>query len=755
MIFLEQMYLNSLILKRIISLIFTSFICIFVGQNQILAQKTKYEIKRDSIKKEAEKIEKLKKSNVISEAIFDLGRIKLNEGWKYNIGDVKNGQNLEIDDKNWPTSNINNDINYFNPKGVNQIIWFRKMVNVDGSMVNKSLALSIWTIENCEIYLNGKLIIKSGINYRNEKFRLFSTKNLPYDFRFTQTGPNLISIKYNSSANFAIKGAAEISTVGIVLFKKGIEYYDTFFFNNLNRSFNGILSGMFLIFALLNFTLYYFFRDLRYNLIFGLAHLLFAFDSFYDSTYTFTGSVNGYFITKTVFYFVFYLAFCLFVLGVHRYLKMTLSPITYAVFALVLITKSVFYFFPNYDSWSILCYFLLIAYMVWLVKKAKKQGVPEAVQLDKGFNFLLFSFIGIFFLGILIVIISESKKNSTELFGGSFAILSQSGFQLIVSFSIIFEFLKNYIQNTKTLEFQLADIEQLSSEKEQILSQQNEVLEQKVNQRTQELNKSIEELKAAQTQLIQTEKLASLGELTAGIAHEIQNPLNFVNNFAEVSTEILADLKNELENERFGEVINLSNDLSTNLEKIQFHGTRASGIVKGMLAHSRNQSNQLELTDINQLADEYLRLAYHGLRAKDKSFNSKMKIELAENLPKINIIRQDVGRVILNLITNAFYAVSEKYKKEGSPFEPEVTVTTTYENEKIVIKVQDNGNGIPAKILDKIFQPFFTTKPTGMGTGLGLSMSYEIITKNHKGEILVNTKEGQGSEFTVILPAKT
>ncbi len=718
-------------------------------------QKSKFELKRDSIKKEVKKLAQLKKSNILSTSIFQKSSYEFNENWKYFIGDNASFAQETFNDKTWKTGNISKQIGFFNPQKQKQIGWFRKTIMVDSSLLNKSLALSVWTIENCEIYLNGKQIIKTGINYKKDKIRLFSTKSLPYDFRFTKVGFNTFAIKYHFSSNFAIESATDINTASLSIYQKGEGYYDKFFFRNLKYIISGILSGMFLIFTLLNFTLYYFFRDLKYNLIFGLAHFLFSLDSFYDASYSFTGSVNGYFVTKTVFYFVFNLAFCLFILGIHKYLKIKLLPISYIIIGLAFGLKLIGYFNSSIEEYTVIYYIILIVYLIWLVRKATKMGITEAFQLNKGFKYLLYCFIAVFVIGLIAIVASDSSKNSGEFFGGSFALLSNSGFQLIVSFSIIFEFLKNYIQNTKTLEFQLADIEQLSAEKEQILSQQNEVLEKQVKLRTLELDKSIEELKATQTQLIQTEKLASLGELTAGIAHEIQNPLNFVNNFAEVSTEILEDLKNELSNERFGEVINLSNDLTSNLEKIQFHGSRASGIVKGMLAHSRNQSNQLELTDINQLADEYLRLAFHGLRAKDKSFNSKMQANLAENLPKLNVVRQDVGRVILNLITNAFYAVSEKYKTIGSPFEPEVIVNTALVNNNIEIKVIDNGNGIPEKIVDKIFQPFFTTKPAGSGTGLGLSMSYEIITKNHKGQISVNTVDGKGTTFTIILPLST
>ena len=272
---------------------------------------------------------------------------------------------------------------------------------------------------------------------------------------------------------------------------------------------------------------------------------------------------------------------------------------------------------------------------------------------------------------------------------------------------------------------------------------------------------SLIELKETQKQLIQSEKMASLGELTAGIAHEIQNPLNFVNNFSEVNTELIEEMKEEIDKGNLDDAKALANDIAENEQKINHHGKRADAIVKGMLQHSRSSSGINEPTDINALADEYLRLAYHGLRAKDKSFNATIKTDFDETIGNINIIPQDIGRVILNLITNAFYVVDEKKKQltlggfgtlqELAGYEPTVSVITKKINGKVEIKVKDNGNGIPQKVLDKIFQPFFTTKPTGQGTGLGLSLSYDII-KAHGGELNVETKEDGGSEFIIQLP---
>lgn len=288
-------------------------------------------------------------------------------------------------------------------------------------------------------------------------------------------------------------------------------------------------------------------------------------------------------------------------------------------------------------------------------------------------------------------------------------------------------------------------------QKNRLLKAERERTRVKELAQAKEIEKAYHELKTTQQQLIQAEKMASLGELTAGIAHEIQNPLNFVNNFSEVNTELIDEMKEALTSGKTDEVFKAAEDIKENNKKIILHGKRADGIVKGMLQHSRSSNGIKVPTDINALADEYLRLSYHGLRAKDKSFNATLKTDFDESIWNIDIIPQDIGRALLNLINNAFYAVTEKKKQMGDGFEPTVSISTKKINDKAAIIISDNGNGIPQKVLDKIFQPFFTTKPTGQGTGLGLSLTYDIV-KAHGGELKVQTKESEGSEFIIQLP---
>ena len=333
-------------------------------------------------------------------------------------------------------------------------------------------------------------------------------------------------------------------------------------------------------------------------------------------------------------------------------------------------------------------------------------------------------------------------------------------FDYVVSFSYIWMIAVLFMQNrqNKATEKERTQRQQQNELNEAIAIRKVE-LEALVAERTRELTGQKEELehtlnqlRSTQTQLIQSEKMASLGELTAGIAHEIQNPLNFVNNFSEINNELIAEMKEEIEKGNYDAAKALAKDIEENEQKIVHHGKRADAIVKGMLQHSRSTSGIKEPTDINALADEYLRLSYHGLRAKDKTFNATMKTDFDPTIGKVNMVPQDMGRVILNLLTNAFYVVNEKKKMNITGYEPTISLTTKKLHDKVEINVTDNGNGIPQKVLEKIFQPFFTTKPTGEGTGLGLSLSYDIVTKAHGGELKVETKEGEGTTFTIALP---
>ena len=319
---------------------------------------------------------------------------------------------------------------------------------------------------------------------------------------------------------------------------------------------------------------------------------------------------------------------------------------------------------------------------------------------------------------------------------------------LVITFTWVL--LQRFRQLEKKIAYQAFEKER---ETNLLIEQKRIELENTVEERTAELKHSLENLQSTQKQLIQSEKMGALGEMTAGIAHEIQNPLNFVNNFSEVNNELLHEMEEEIDKGNIKEAKAIVQNIIDNEQKITQHGQRADAIVKGMLQHSRTSTGQKEPSDINALADEYLRLAYHGLRAKEKSFNATIKTDFDPTIGRINIIPQDIGRVLLNLYNNAFHAVSEKTNRQIQGYEPTVSVKTKKVTGRVEIRVSDNGNGIPQKVLDKIFQPFFTTKPAGQGTGLGLSISYDII-KVHGGEIKVETKEGEGAEFIIQFPLK-
>ncbi|HEY0110915.1 MAG TPA: ATP-binding protein, partial [Fibrella sp.] len=342
---------------------------------------------------------------------------------------------------------------------------------------------------------------------------------------------------------------------------------------------------------------------------------------------------------------------------------------------------------------------------------------------------------------------------------------------LFIPLSISLYIARSFVFTQRRMSGQLLEVQRLSKqsfeqekERQLMLARQKETLERLVIERTAQLQESLDELRTTQNQLVQKEKMASLGELTAGIAHEIQNPLNFVNNFSEVSVDLVHELLEErqrpLPERDAGLEDELLQDLSQNLTKISHHGQRASGIVRNMLQHSRTSTGLREPTDLNALADEYLRLSYHGLRAKDKSFNSSFRTELDPTLPLVKVVAQDIARVLLNLFNNAFYAVQQRQTAErqsdtlkGFAYQPTVVVTTLQTPVGVEIQVRDNGIGMSEEVQQKIFQPFFTTKPSGSGTGLGLSLSYEIITKGHGGTLLLDSREGIGTTFTILLPA--
>ncbi|MEP7374769.1 MAG: ATP-binding protein [Chitinophagaceae bacterium] len=517
----------------------------------------------------------------------------------------------------------------------------------------------------------------------------------------------------------------------------------------------GFLAGIFILAAILNFLIYLATRD-KTQLYFSLFLFFFSLEGFnllfIEIFARDNPAVIEIFDRLPDLSFVFFMFFIRYYFSVRTYYprwdKFMQGIAVVLCLNLILAVSPLNAFPAFFTAGQIFFAFLLLAIIITVLLFLRKKSEQGKVFIIAVVPFIVCL---ISFLCIALLVMKDSPTEH-QLFIGEFI----SGIAIVWAVIVFSAFLfKRYGQQEKQILKDQLEREKMINEKEkernEFIAQQKIELEKQVAERTAELKQSLDELKSTQSQLIQSEKMASLGQLTAGIAHEIQNPLNFVNNFSDVNTELIEELKTEVQEGNKEEAIAIANDIKANEEKISHHGKRADAIVKGMLQHSRSSSGVKEPTDINALADEYLRLAYHGSRAKDKSFNATMKTDYDETIGDINIIPQDIGRVILNLITNAFYAVAERARQVGADYEPTVAVSTKKLNDNVEIRVEDNGAGIPEKILDKIFQPFFTTKPTGQGTGLGLSLSYDIV-KAHGGEIEVETKEGEGTEFIIQIP---
>jgi signal transduction histidine kinase len=662
-------------------------------------------------------------------------------GWRFQPGDDLNRANPDFDDSDWK---------FFRPSGLTEPIpdslwngygWFRYRFEMDSSAYALTTHLYFSTFGAAEVYLDGKLVQKFGnfsTNLQGEKrympyYKIFPSVVLQRGgshvlaVRFSyHKGPGYKELlgKYAGTFGFDIglatdrqnqylisvarKEMLDACIPGTMLFLIVLLHGFLFLLFPDERSnlYIAIVATLLLLHILVNYSALFFELDVLQVALFSFPYV----PLFMAALSMFPFTINSMFHQKPRL--------------VHKVL-IGLFPV-FALANFIVSGFSVNMFIASVYISVILVFSSLVLIKAW---KNKQKGVWYVAG------------------GVLILIISAGtylyyskfSQNYNEVIGVTL------GYMVYVSFPIgLTAFMASRFRDLYTH------------------------LEQKVNERTRELNQSLDELRSTQKQLIQSEKMASLGELTAGIAHEIQNPLNFVNNFSDVNKELLEELKEEAGKGNLEEVKSLANDVIGNEEKINHHGKRAESIVRGMLLHSRGSSGHKELVDINALCDEYLRLSYHGFRAKDKSFNADFKLEADQSLPKIEVVPQDIGRVLLNLINNAFYAVSERSKKGEPGYAPTVTVTAQLiTSSQLQVAVKDNGSGIPDSIKDKIFQPFFTTKPTGQGTGLGLSLSYDIM-KAHGGEIKVNTKsvhydvavknefmhrDQTGTEFTVILPA--
>ena len=683
---------------------------------------------------------------VISDSSFSKGWVRLTEHWRYQKGDNPEWSKPTFNDSQWPSFNGFN----LNMAGGNkavadrgEIAWFRTYLKT-GSPLQKSVVLTVAYMGNSQVYLDGKLIrgpdrfiAQPGEINLGDTFRGRVVLPLKPNTR------HVLAVRYiNGKPKFPLFPVFD-GFCGILL-------------NSLENTQSRDLEKNGLIMLQERFRL-------NYYIALGMGVLIFIiFLSFY--MFFPRENINGYFTLANLF-LVLFIAIILASFKTIQSDRLLSIPLVYGFFG-VLFQILLFYciyrvlkapldlWFRTVNFFGGLCiagfflvegdqiasFFALIVYIA-IIRISSRSLKTNRVA---GLLFLSASALSLLYWIVFFL-------NTIEVLKGVF--IQYSPLVIMLNPVVLAIYLGyNFGKRSELLRLNLERIQILSSEKEALLSQQNKTLEQQVAKRTRELQNSLEELKSTQAQLIQSEKMASLGELTAGIAHEIQNPLNFVNNFSEVSRELLEEMIDELKNGDTEEVDAIAQDVIQNLEKILHHGKRADSIVKGMLQHSNSGEGKKEPTDINALADEYLRLAFHGLRAKDKSFNAIMETDFDTSLEKMNLVPQDIGRVLLNLLTNAFHAVSERKQQEGQEYEPTVWVKTQKAGRAVEILVCDNGGGIPEAIRGKVFQPFFTTKPTGEGTGLGLSMSFDIISKGHGGEILVESVEGKGSEFTIKLP---
>jgi len=669
--------------------------------------------------------------------------------WLFRPGNDSNWGQPDIDTDGWIKMNPAELSKKYADKNGRVEGWFRIKLKFDSSLLHKVLWIDFANWAATQLYIDGKLKAKRGNTGENGK---------PFEEYNDDVDPLAITFNSDTAHSFAIHFVGYLSPFPPHDLKYKLFSTDLFIIDGPNP-FTNISKSIVIIYSFINtwlvtcavlsllFWLLAFQNRREKNLLLiALCTSFYTLLSFAELNTVAIGVTHylSFYIYGRVFGISFILIFLAIPVLLIRIFKRRLSrKLIIFLFALFLLCILPFFFaIPKTMGliiWIILILSSLSISMYYIISSWKRlRGAQWATVAG-----LLFSLFMLCFLFVYV------KTSVTPNFYRAYTLLSffvlSFPLSLLVYVSIRF---KEIIQEVR---LNADKVVQLSEEKRVQAENQQQILQEEVNRQTMEIRHTLDNLKSTQSQLIQSEKMASLGELTAGIAHEIQNPLNFVNNFSEVNSEMIDELKNELATGNVQLANEIADDIKSNEEKINHHGKRADAIVKGMLQHSRKSSGQKEPTDINALADEYLRLSYHGLRAKDKNFNATIDTDFDNSIGKVNIIPQDIGRVLLNLFNNAFYAVKGKSLNRDS-YKPTVFVSTQICDNKIQITVRDNGNGIPQKILDKIFQPFFTTKPTGEGTGLGLSLSYDII-KAHGGTLKVESTEGEGSEFIIIIPA--
>jgi signal transduction histidine kinase len=672
--------------------------------------------------------------------------------WKYRAGDSLEWAKQDFNDSAWDTINIGLPMNASYHQ-LPKIFWIRKeLIMLDGQEKNL-YALLVSQFAASEIYVNGSLVKRLGEIRFEDSPRIFNPRDKPIAV-LMRPGRNLVAIRIVPDIPSSKWVINRTSTPVFSVRLQALEHA-------MNDWESEIRSERFLIglaiipaiFSLLFLMLFFFFSKEILYLFYGLFNFfltVIAIVSYFQATGQYDLDLRAQLVAGSVLISrLIGMSILLFML--HALNRMRPIFWWYVILMVLIDFPLTLILPPSYMMISNGFRSIILVLCAWLAFVAFRSEKKENIL------------VGILAVTVMMV----NGRFFVEAFlkieaPPIFSFLPP----IITSVTIVIFLSLRYRNVNKDLERQLIQVRELSElnlrkeqEKQQILNSQKEVLENQVQERTallsqqkKELQDTVAELKATQTQLIQAEKMASLGELTAGIAHEIQNPLNFVNNFSDINAELAGEILDAAAKGDLEEVKALAEDIKSNQGKISEHGKRADSIVKNMLQHSRISSGAKEPTDLNKLADEYLRLAYHGFRAKDKSFNTNIRTNLDPYLPSVPVVPQDIGRVLLNLFNNALYAVNERKKMSGEVYEPEISLSSQSNNGNVILTVTDNGPGIPDHIREKIFQPFFTTKPTGEGTGLGLSLSYDIV-KAHGGEIKVESTEGEGSVFIVVLPA--
>ena len=682
------------------------------------------------------------------------GGLLLKNGWHYHVGDNPAWAQPDFDDSGWDTLNPSRPRRELPRAAQTGISWLRLRFRLGDSLRQHDLLLNCGERGAVEVYLNGQLVQRQGV-INADPTRVVPRGRFPQPGQVPAGGPaeQVLAVRYAPWQPPLLVGMDRAPQLVVLLFSPQV-FWQGQGQEKDNSQVYLVLLGFSVMLALLHFAFYRYNprqRANRYFARFALASALASFGAYCMYTVVYD-SLGPYLVTSAVTYSLASMTSLWSVRALYALFNVRPGRIyagLWVVYGGVVLMLALAPYLPATTFlWSALT-ILFITEELRLTVRAVRQRRRGAWIIAVGFAGGLLVAIG--YVGIQVLSVPVLVANLCIV--GIF-VLRALGISLFLA--------REFALDAGLLQVKLGEVERLSAqtlaqeqEKQTLLAAQNMTLEQQVQQRTGELQRSLTDLRATQAQLIQKEKMASLGELTAGIAHEIQNPLNFVNNFSDVSAELVAELREErakgtaadagLEEE-------LLEDLTQNLGKIGHHGRRAAGIVKGMLEHSSSSAGEREPTDLNRLCEEYLRLAYQGLRAKDKSFNAALSTDFLADLPRVTLVGADVGRVLLNLFTNAFYAVRQRQQLGEPGYQPQVGVRTVLLNQQVQIQVTDNGTGMSPAIQSKIFQPFFTTKPTGEGTGLGLSLSHDIIAQGHGGSLTVESEAGEGTTFAIALP---